>query len=120
MIHSCNTRLHWVVRPLAVHVELVLVLPFRQINDGHKGVLTLDTDDKRGKRSAHTSRVNTARLLSLIDNYDMNEQLINPGRENDREVEGTFGGVSIHTVFIHQIKRCHHGKTIFIFALEWY
>lgn len=50
--HLCR-----VVGPLAVHVELVLMLPLRKINDGREGVLTLTDDRGRG------GRVNTALLF---------------------------------------------------------
>lgn len=42
--HRRQADLCWVVGPLAIHIKLVLMLPFRKINNGHKGVLTLIND----------------------------------------------------------------------------
>lgn len=42
--HRRHADLCWVVGPLAIHIKLVLMLPFRKINNGHKGVLTLIND----------------------------------------------------------------------------
>ena len=38
------TDLSRVVGPLTVYIKLVLMLPLRQIDNGHKGVLTLIED----------------------------------------------------------------------------
>lgn len=36
----------WVMGPLAIHIKLVLVLPFWKIDNGYEGVLTLANDTK--------------------------------------------------------------------------
>lgn len=50
--------------PLAIHVKLVLMLPFRKINNGNKGVLTLK-EDKREHLADR--RVNTVLLFKFSE-----------------------------------------------------
>lgn len=64
-----DTDLGWVVRPLAIHVKLVLMLPLRKIHDGHKSVLTL-ADDRR-EAAALRARLVTTSHSSLPNHCDI-------------------------------------------------